>query len=143
MGSHSPRDHSRSEPRLHLGSDHCCGRGQVAARFDRYQLTAGYNGVINQRQFRLPNLAWPAKYRYPDETYVTEHDLDIGGMSFQLRHEKGETDDHTVTWIPSARAMCCGDLFIWASPNAGNPQKVQRYPSEWACLLYTSDAADE
>ncbi len=31
--------------------------------------------------------------------------------------------------------MCCGDLFIWASPNAGNPQKVQRYPREWAVAL--------
>jgi alkyl sulfatase BDS1-like metallo-beta-lactamase superfamily hydrolase len=26
-------------------------------------------------------------------------------------------------------------LFIWASPNAGNPQKVQRYPREWADAL--------
>jgi hypothetical protein len=31
--------------------------------------------------------------------------------------------------------LCCGDLFIWASPNAGNPQKVQRYPREWAGAL--------
>ena len=31
--------------------------------------------------------------------------------------------------------LCCGDLFIWASPNAGNPQKVQRYPREWAQAL--------
>jgi alkyl sulfatase BDS1-like metallo-beta-lactamase superfamily hydrolase len=31
--------------------------------------------------------------------------------------------------------LCCGDLFIWASPNAGNPQKVQRYPREWAEAL--------
>jgi alkyl sulfatase BDS1-like metallo-beta-lactamase superfamily hydrolase len=31
--------------------------------------------------------------------------------------------------------LCCGDLFIWASPNAGNPQKVQRYPLEWARAL--------
>ena len=28
-----------------------------------------------------------------------------------------------------------GDLFIWATPNAGNPQKVQRYPLEWAAAL--------
>ena len=40
----------------------------IRERFDRYQLTAGYNAVINQRQFRLPNLAWPVRYRYPDET---------------------------------------------------------------------------
>ena len=26
-------------------------------------------------------------------------------------------------------------MFIWASPNAGNPQKVQRYPMEWAAAL--------
>jgi alkyl sulfatase BDS1-like metallo-beta-lactamase superfamily hydrolase len=31
--------------------------------------------------------------------------------------------------------LCCGDFFIWASPNAGNPQKVQRYPKEWAIAL--------
>jgi alkyl sulfatase BDS1-like metallo-beta-lactamase superfamily hydrolase len=28
-----------------------------------------------------------------------------------------------------------GDLFIWASPNCGNPQKAQRYPREWAAAL--------
>jgi alkyl sulfatase BDS1-like metallo-beta-lactamase superfamily hydrolase len=31
--------------------------------------------------------------------------------------------------------LCTGDLFIWASPNAGNPQKVQRYASDWARAL--------
>ena len=34
-----------------------------------------------------------------------------------------------------ARVLCTGDLFIWASPNAGNPQKVQRFPLEWAEAL--------
>ena len=28
-----------------------------------------------------------------------------------------------------------GDLFIWAVPNAGNPQKVQRFASDWATAL--------
>jgi hypothetical protein len=37
--------------------------------------------------------------------------------------------------VPEHKALCCGDLFIWASPNAGNPQKVQRYPLEWAAAL--------
>jgi alkyl sulfatase BDS1-like metallo-beta-lactamase superfamily hydrolase len=109
-------------------------------RFDRYKRTAGYNQVVNRRQFGFKDLIWPTEYRYPDETYSTEHDLDVGGLSIHLRHEKGETDDHTVTWIPSAKALCCGDLFIWASPNAGNPQKVQRYPAEWAAALRRMDA---
>ncbi len=40
-----------------------------------------------------------------------------------------------MTWVADKRVLCCGDLFIWASPNAGNPQKVQRYPKEWAAAL--------
>jgi len=30
--------------------------------------------------------------------------------------------------------------MIWASPNCGNPQKVQRYPREWARALRAIDA---
>jgi alkyl sulfatase BDS1-like metallo-beta-lactamase superfamily hydrolase len=104
-------------------------------RFDRYVLTAGYNGVINQRQFQMPDLRWPIEYRYPDETYRDVHFLDIGGERFELHHARGETDDHTWTWVPGRKVLCCGDMFIWASPNAGNPQKVQRYPKEWADAL--------
>jgi len=107
----------------------------LPARFDRYIATAGYNEVINQRQFGVPGLRWPVEYRYPDRTYRDDLRLAIGGTAFELRHEKGETDDHTVTWVPGSRVLCCGDLFIWASPNAGNPQKVQRYPREWAAAL--------
>jgi glyoxylase-like metal-dependent hydrolase (beta-lactamase superfamily II) len=104
-------------------------------RFDRYRMTAGYNEIINQRQFGVRGLRWPTEYRYPDLTYTSELALEVGGAAFALRHEKGETDDHTVTWLADRRVLCCGDLFIWASPNAGNPQKVQRYPLEWAQAL--------
>jgi alkyl sulfatase BDS1-like metallo-beta-lactamase superfamily hydrolase len=107
----------------------------LPARFDRYILTAGYNGVINRRQFNIESLQWPTEYRYPDRTYRDRLDLTVGGTTAELHHAKGETDDHTWTWFPHARVLCCGDLFIWASPNAGNPQKVQRYPLEWADAL--------
>jgi alkyl sulfatase BDS1-like metallo-beta-lactamase superfamily hydrolase len=107
----------------------------LPARFDRYIMTAGYNEVINQRQFGVPGLRWPVEYRYPDRTYADELTVEVGGTVFELRHEKGETDDHTVTWLRDRRVLCSGDLFIWASPNAGNPQKVQRYPKEWAAAL--------
>ncbi len=107
----------------------------LPARFDRYRLTAGYNQVINRRQFGVDSLVWPTTYRYPDETYVVERVVDVGGLEVHLRHEKGETDDATVTWIPSRGVLCTGDLFVWSSPNAGNPQKVQRYPREWAQAL--------
>ncbi|WP_067174395.1 alkyl sulfatase dimerization domain-containing protein [Microtetraspora niveoalba] len=103
----------------------------LPARFDRYILTNGYNAVINQRQFQVPDLTWPTEYRYPDVTYRDE--LTVGPV--ELFHAKGETDDASVGWVPSRRVLLPGDLFIWVSPNCGNPQKVQRYPREWAVAL--------
>ncbi len=107
----------------------------LPARFDRYVLTAGYNEVVNRRQFGIDNLVWPREYRYPDETYRDIHEFHVGDVAVHLHHEKGETDDATVTWLPAQRVLCTGDLFVWSSPNAGNPQKVQRYPREWAAAL--------
>src|SRR5947208_1736159 len=75
-------------------------------RFDRYVLTAGYNAVINQRQFQLATGWWPIDYRYPDETYRDHHSLDVGGQHFELHHARGETDDHTWTWAPGPRVLC-------------------------------------
>ena len=104
-------------------------------RFERYLMTTGYNEIINRRQFGVESLEWPTTYRFPDETYATERVVTVGAHEFHLRHEKGETDDATVTWLAEQRVLCTGDLFIWNSPNAGNPQKVQRYPLEWAQAL--------
>ena len=109
----------------------------VPDRFDRYRLTAGWNSAINRRQFRLPALEWPTEFRLPDETYRDELTVTIGGEELELHHARGETDDHTWVWVPGRRVLCTGDLFIWALPNAGNPQKVQRYPREWAAALRT------
>jgi alkyl sulfatase BDS1-like metallo-beta-lactamase superfamily hydrolase len=114
---------------------HVVAHRNVPARFDRYELTAGYNGVINARQFQLEELAFPTGFRRPDETYLEQTTLEVGGERFELHHAKGETDDHTWVWVPGRRILCCGDLFIWATPNAGNPQKAQRYPREWAAAL--------
>jgi len=106
----------------------------MPARFDRYRLTAGYNATVNRRQFGLDNLQWPTAYRYPDDTYRGMQVLDVGER-VELHAARGETDDHTWTWFADRRVLCCGDMFIWASPNAGNPQKVQRYAAEWAVAL--------
>ena len=103
-------------------------------RFDRYKRTNGYNTIINSRQFQLPMdvYKFPSDFRYPDLTYQDYLRFDVGGETFELFHGKGETDDATIVWMPKRRYLFCGDFFIWNAPNAGNPQKVQRYPEEWA-----------
>jgi glyoxylase-like metal-dependent hydrolase (beta-lactamase superfamily II) len=111
------------------------GHDGVGPRFDRYRKTAGYNAVINQRQFQAPGLTWPLDYRRPDVTYTDRLDLDLGGVAVELHHARGETDDHTWVWVPERRTLCTGDLIIWCTPNAGNPQKVQRYAEDWAVAL--------
>ncbi|MCJ7491484.1 MAG: MBL fold metallo-hydrolase [Dehalococcoidia bacterium] len=110
------------------------GHEAIAARFDRYKLTAGYNGVINSRQLGAA-VDWPTSYVYPDTTYDKSTVLTVGDTSFELYHARGETDDHTWVWVPQRKVLCSGDLIIWAVPNAGNPQKVQRYCAEWVQAL--------
>lgn len=111
------------------------GHEAMPARFRRYELTNGYNAVINQRQFQLGGPFFPGDYRYPDVTYRDSLPLQVGGVAVELHHDRGETDDATWVWMPGERVLCTGDLFIWASPNCGNPQKAQRYCDEWAAGL--------
>jgi alkyl sulfatase BDS1-like metallo-beta-lactamase superfamily hydrolase len=38
-------------------------------------------------------------------------------------------------YFAAQKVLFTGDLIIWAAPNAGNPQKAQRYAREWAEAL--------
>jgi len=109
----------------------------VRANFDRYRRTLGWNTAINIRQFHLPldRFRWPDAYRYPDVEFEGALTFTHGDLTFDLRHARGETEDAVWTWIPERRILAPGDLFIWAAPNAGNPQKVQRFAGEWATAL--------
>jgi alkyl sulfatase BDS1-like metallo-beta-lactamase superfamily hydrolase len=115
----------------------------LPARFDRYDLTAGYNTTINERQFgEAKRMSIGGSRRFlpeetpaPDLTFRDQLELDVGGVRMELRHAKGETDDHAWAWLPERKMILTGDFFMWNFPNAGNPQKVQRFPSEWATAM--------
>jgi glyoxylase-like metal-dependent hydrolase (beta-lactamase superfamily II) len=116
----------------------------VMDRFARYARTPGHNAAINARQFggtvelarTNPMLrVFGAPAMLPDVLYEDATSLDVGGLDFELRHARGETDDHTWVWCPERRVLCPGDLVIWGVPNAGNPQKAQRHPGDWARAL--------
>ena len=117
------------------------GHAAVEPRFDRYDFTQGFNRDINQRQSRRRQSRRPSpavftgEWVRPEVTYEHELDITVGDTQLQLMHFKGETDDHTVIWQPERRMLFAGDLVTWVFPNAGNPQKVQRYPREWAAAL--------
>jgi glyoxylase-like metal-dependent hydrolase (beta-lactamase superfamily II) len=118
------------------------GHEAMPAHFDRYQRTHGWNTAINKRQFGLPvdTFSWPRDFRRPDVTYTDAITVAQGDMTFELHHARGETDDATWTFVPERRLLHPGDLFVYSVPNAGNPQKVQRYLSDWAVALRTMAA---
>ena len=122
----------RTRPRI-------VGHRNVSARFARYCATNGYNAIINARQFGIP-VRWPLEYDAPDTTYDDTLTLTVGGVTLELHHARGETDDHTWLWWPARRVLFSGDHFIWVAPNAGNPQKVQRYAEDWARSLRAMEA---
>jgi alkyl sulfatase BDS1-like metallo-beta-lactamase superfamily hydrolase len=124
------------------------GHENVPHRMKRYEDTSGYNLAINARQFGglrgeaakldiggREGRFLPRSSPRPDVTFADRMQLEVGGLRVELRHERGETDDHLWAWLPDRKIICAGDFFIWNFPNAGNPQKVQRYPVEWAAAL--------
>ena len=142
------REHGQREPRV-------VGHENVAPRMQRYQRTNGYNTVINTRQFGrggrgrggmepmgMGERFGPEVWVPPDVSFRDQLQLRVGELEVELHHSKGETDDHLWAWLPEQRALCVGDFVIWVFPNAGNPQKVQRYPLEWAAALRTMAARD-
>ncbi len=128
------------------GAPRVVSHENVPPRFVRYAQTSGYNAAINARQFGggglLAGMApegaqrfGPSTWVRPDTTFRERLRLRVGELELELRHSRGETDDHLWAWLPGRRTICAGDLITWVFPNAGNPQKVQRYPLEWARAL--------
>ena len=126
---------------------HVIGHEKVRDRLDRYTATSDWNLIINQRQFggissdmglHIGSSAQsflPLNTLRPDEVFQSMHSFTAGNSSVELHHARGETDDHLWAWFPQKKWLFSGDFVIWNFPNAGNPQKVQRYAMEWAQAL--------
>jgi alkyl sulfatase BDS1-like metallo-beta-lactamase superfamily hydrolase len=135
------------------------GHRNVARRMDRYAYTNNWNLIINARQFggvsgdlnlqvggdeetgqavqSKPGARnfLPSKTLRPDREIDAFDRMQIGHHEVELHHARGETDDHLWSFFPDRKWVMTGDFLIWNFPNAGNPQKVQRYPIEWAAAL--------
>ena len=109
----------------------------IVERFMRYDKTAKFNEIINSRQFRGgENVgSWKKEYTFPTHHVVEPMSISVGTLEVNLHPDRGETDDAIWIHIPDLEAICTGDLFVWTVPNAGNPQKVQRYAGDWARSL--------
>jgi glyoxylase-like metal-dependent hydrolase (beta-lactamase superfamily II) len=144
--THGHADHVGGSPDFAaaFGDMSVIGHREVDTRFDRYHYTNDWNVRINARQFGgvrgdfgmgATGEFIPAATLRPTHV-VDDHDtVRIGDRTIELHHARGETDDHLWGWEPDRRWAFVGDFVIWNFPNAGNPQKVQRFPIEWAAAL--------
>ena len=131
------------------------GHINVQQRFDRYRYTNDWTVAINARQFggirgdvnSIMNDLRPADGAPRLSDFIPRNTLDttdvvdkfasmkFGDTEVEFHHGRGETDDHLWSWFPEKNWIASGDFVIWNFPNAGNPQKVQRWPIEWAAAL--------
>jgi glyoxylase-like metal-dependent hydrolase (beta-lactamase superfamily II) len=145
--THGHADHVGGSPAFSAayGDMTVVGHRNVDTRFDRYRYTNAWNVLINARQFggvrgdfgmggEAPDFIPPETAR-PNVVVDDHHTISVGSRTIELHHARGETDDHLWGWMPVERWAFVGDFVIWNFPNAGNPQKVQRFPIEWAAAL--------
>jgi glyoxylase-like metal-dependent hydrolase (beta-lactamase superfamily II) len=121
---------------------HVVAQEACVQRFHRYRLTHGLNNHINRRQFGNPAITFPQQFVWPTLTFRESLVQHLGDLEVQYHAARGETDDHCFVWVPARGYLFTGDLIIWVAPNCGNPQKVQRYPAEWADALERMAALD-
>ena len=104
----------------------------VGPRFDRYNLTHGYNKAINRRQFSANDMLdlFADDWVYPHTTYA-DHPRSGGGrhVPMQLTHAQGEKP-MTTPWCGCPKSGPC----LWAtcssgsSPTRATPRKCSDIP---------------
>jgi len=111
-------------------------------RFEKYRMLDKYLHWLHDQQF--------GSVLGKDKQYNSAHEIlnptilirgnenytfKLGEYTFELYHDKGETDDHIWMFVPEQKVLFTGDFIISCFPNVGNPYKVQRYPKDWALAL--------
>ncbi|MHA1457977.1 MAG: MBL fold metallo-hydrolase [Promethearchaeota archaeon] len=121
------------------------GHENIVRRFKKYKMLDQYHDWINSQQFasiapKGNKVSTVSPEHALDPTILligndAKYSFDLGGIEFNLYHDKGETDDSIWLWVPEKETICTGDLLLSSFPNVGNPYKVQRYPLDWALAL--------
>ncbi|MCJ7649290.1 MAG: MBL fold metallo-hydrolase, partial [Candidatus Lokiarchaeota archaeon] len=110
------------------------GHENCVRRFNKYKLLEPYHNWINSQQFasvapKDKTAATVSSKNVLDPTILligneAKHSFNLGGVEFNLYHDKGETDDSIWLWVEEKETICTGDLLLSSFPNVGNPYKV-------------------
>ncbi|MFX1567473.1 MAG: alkyl sulfatase dimerization domain-containing protein [Promethearchaeota archaeon] len=114
----------------------------LIVRFEKYRMLDKYLNWLHDQQFgsvlgknkqydSAKETLNPTILLHGNENYTFK----LGEYTFELYHNKGETDDQIWMFVPEEKVLFTGDFIISVFPNVGNPYKVQRYPKDWAQAL--------
>ena len=79
--------------------------------------------------------------RMPTRTFTGQASFTVGGIEFDLIEAHGETHDMLFVWIPSEKALLCGDNFYRAFPNLYTIRGTTARPvDKWIASLDTARA---
>lgn len=110
---------------------------------DYQRRLAGLFNRRNSAQYNLPAFAVKAaaeQYLGPafDATITFEHShtIKLGGLTFELHHAPGETEDQLNVWIPELKTAFVGDNIYETFPNIYTLRGTQpRWALDWIASL--------
>ncbi|MEW6332781.1 MAG: alkyl sulfatase dimerization domain-containing protein [Thermodesulfobacteriota bacterium] len=110
----------------HEGLDHAFGRaagetapivGSRSMRMYGSLLDDQFMGHVGIGPFMGLGPRSTLGYRKPTRTFRDRLSVSTAGISFELIHAPGETDDHIYVWIPDKKVLLCGDNLYRSFPN--------------------------
>jgi alkyl sulfatase BDS1-like metallo-beta-lactamase superfamily hydrolase len=130
--THGHMDHVNSTEIFREDKTEIIAHENVAERFRKYETLIDHRKRIGSVQFENKTSAAKSyQFIYPTINFSKEYSFTLGDKTFEIVHGRGETDDHCFIHIPNDDVIYCGDFFIWAFPNIGNPLKEVRFEREW------------
>lgn len=130
--THGHMDHVNSTDVFKEEGTEVIGHENIAKRFRKYEDLIDHRKRIGSIQFENKTSAAKSyEFVYPTITFSKNYEFSLGGKSFEVVHGRGETDDHCFIHIKEEDVIYCGDFYIWAFPNIGNPLKEIRFEREW------------
>ncbi|MFW9951389.1 MAG: alkyl sulfatase dimerization domain-containing protein [Candidatus Thorarchaeota archaeon] len=114
----------------------------LVRRFEKYRMLDKHQmwtykqqfasvGVMQSDSESVKNALDPTIVMRGNENYQ----FTLGDFTFELYHDKGETDDSIWMYFTEKKVLFTGDLMISTFPNIGSPFRVQRYAKDWALAM--------
>jgi len=111
-------------------------------RFEKYRMLDKYQIWTYRQQFASVGVNqsnFEAVHDSPEPTIIIRgnenYEFKLGKYTFEVYHDRGETDDSLWMYFPEKKVLFTGDLMVCSYPNIGSPFRVQRYAKDWALAM--------